>query len=283
MVSIAKKWPRITLEKTGSSPERGIVRIAAAQLDRAPNSHKEGLALVEGLLVKAREADLLVLPELALCGYADPERVRRRAVHVENEFIAQIQSLARNAGKGIIFGYAEKAGNVLYNAALAIGPDGVMKGNYRKVNLWGDYEKGLFAPGSPSPVMPWGSLNLGMLICYDLEFPDATRDLVLRGVDTLIVISATGLLYDVVPQHLVPARAYESGCHVIYSNWAGVDGELAFVGSSCITAPDGAVRVRAPVHGAAVVEATVSADEVSSWRLHHDYVSDRRRGLYRWD
>ena len=132
--------------------------------------------------------------------------------------------------------------------------------------------------------MPWGPLQaFGMLICYDLEFPEVARDLVLRGADTLLVISATGQLYGVVPQHLVPARAYETGCHVIYANWAGIDGNFAFVGSSCITVPNGTALARAPDHGAVVIRATVQADEVAAWRVDHDYLSDRRRGLYRWD
>ena len=257
--------------------------IAAAQLDRAPENHAEALALLESVVAQARGADLLVLPELALCGYGDPARIRRMAVPVDGDFITRTRALARSARMGLIVGYAERAGDVLYNSALAIGPDGDTRGHYRKVNLWGNYERDLFASGSPSPVIPWGPLKLGMLICYDLEFPEVARDLVLRGADTLIVISATGQLYGVVPQHLVPARAYETGCHVIYANWAGIDGNFAFVGSSCITVPNGAALVRAPDHGAAVIRATVKADEVAAWRVDHDYLSDRRRGLYRWD
>lgn len=257
--------------------------VAAAQLNSAPENPAEALALLDSVLAQARGADLLVLPELALCGYGDPARIRRMAVPVDGDFIIRTRALARSARVGLIFGYAERAGDVLYNSALAIGPDGDTRGHYRKVNLWGSYERDLFASGSPSPVIPWGSLKLGMLICYDLEFPEATRDLVLRGADTLIVISATGQRYGVVAQHLVPARAYETGCHVIYANWAGVDGDFAFAGSSCITMPNGATLVRAPAHGAVVIRATVSAEEMAAWRANHDFLSERRRGLYRWD
>jgi 5-aminopentanamidase len=259
------------------------VIIAAAQLDRAPDDQAGALASLDNVVAQARGADLLVLPELALCGYGDPARIRRMAVPVDGDFISRTRALARNARMGLIFGYAERAGDVLYNSALAIGPDGATRGHYRKVNLWGRYERDLFASGSPSPVIPWGPLKLGILICYDLEFPEATRDLVLRGADTLIAISATGQHYSVVPQHLVPARGYEAGCHVIYANWAGVDGDFAFAGSSCITIPNGTALAKAPAHGAAVIRATVKADEIAAWRANHDFLSDRRRGLYRWD
>jgi 5-aminopentanamidase len=259
------------------------VIIAAAQLDGAPDNHPAALALLDSVVAQARGADVLVLPELALCGYGDPARIRRMAVPVDSDFIGEARAVARRARMGLIVGYAERAGDVLYNSALAIGPDGDIRGHYRKVNLWGSYERDLFASGSPAPVIPWGPLKLGMLICYDLEFPEVARDLVLRGADTLIVISATGRAYDVVPQHLVPSRGYETGCHVIYADWAGDDGDFAFAGSSCITAPNGSALVRAPAHGAVVIQATVDAAAVAAWRVDHDYLADRRRDLYRWD
>ncbi len=257
--------------------------IAAAQLDGAPESHAAALAMLDSVVAQARGADLLVLPELALCGYGDPARIQRMAVSMDGDFIDAARALARRAHMGLLFGYAERAGDVIYNSALALGPEGDTLGHYRKVNLWGNYERALFSSGSPSPVISWGPLKLGMLICYDLEFPEATRDLALRGADTLIVISATGRRYEVVPQHLVPARGYEVGCHVVYANWAGVDGEFAFAGSSCITSPNGTVLVRAPAQGAVVVRASIDADEVPAWRADHHYLSDRRPGLYRWD
>ncbi len=276
-----RSWLRPIYERRNSLAEGRTLCIAAAQLDRAPEDPADGLAILEAAVEQARGADLLVLPELALCGYGNPARIRRMAVSVESDVIRGAQALAKRARMGLIFGYADQAATVCYNAALALGPDGEIRGQYRKVNLWGDYERALFAVGTPSPIMSFGPLSLGMLICYDLEFSEAARDLALRGADTLIVISATGKGYEVVPQHVVPCRGYETGCHVIYANWAGIDGEFAFAGSSCISRPNGAVAVRAPATGAAVIQATVDAAEVAAWRTHHDYLSDRRENLYR--
>jgi len=258
------------------------VIIAAAQLDAPPNDHAGALALLERTLASAGEAELVVLPELALCGYGDPARIRRLAVPLDHAFVGEVAAVARRAGKGLIAGYAERDGDVLYNAALAIGPDGAMRGNYRKAHLWGGYERDLFAPGTPSPVMPWGPLHLGLLICYDLEFPEAARDLALRGADTLVVISATSVPYDVVPEALVPARGYETGCHVVFANWAGSDGGFEFLGASRITAPDGEVLAAAPGQGGALAAATVGRGRVVAWRGGHGYLADRRPDLYRW-
>jgi len=257
------------------------LRIAVAQTATPPESHDEALAMLQRAVESAPLADLLVLPELALCGYGDAERIRRLAVSQTSEFIDKVRDLARLAGKGFITGYAEQADGVLYNSALAVGPDGTLRGNYRKVNLWGPHERGLFTPGIPSAVMAWGGLKLGMLICYDLEFAEAARDLVLRGADTLIVISATSRPYSVVPDVLVPARGYENGCHVVYANVVGRDATYDFIGMSRITAPDGSVLAAAPDAGAAIIEAEVGLATVTAWRAGHNYLADRRSDLYR--
>lgn len=257
--------------------------VAAAQLEDAPENLSGALAMLEHAVAQARGADLLVLPELALCGYGDPQRIRRMAVPMDGDFMAEVQALVRRARIGLIVGYAERADEVLYNSAIAIGADGAIRGHYRKVHLWGRYERDLFTCGSPAPIVVWGPLKLGLLICYDLEFPEVARDLVLRGADTLIVISATGRAYEVVPQHLVPSRGYETGCHVVYADWAGTDGDFAFAGLSCITAPNGLALATAPARGAAVIRAEVDAAAVAAWRVDHDYLADRRGDLYRWD
>lgn len=257
------------------------LRIAIAQNGTPPESHDEALALLEHAVAGAPEADLIVLPELALCGYGEAARVHRLAVAQDSPVIAQVRDLARRAAKGFVLGYAEAADGVLYNAALAIGPDGDIRGNYRKVNLWGSYERGLFTPGMPSPVMAWGGLKLGLLICYDLEFAEAARDLVLRGADTLVVISATSRPYSVVPEMLVPARGYENGCHVVYANAVGRDAAFNFIGMSRITAPDGSVLAAATSEGPALIAAEVKRSTVEEWRAGHDYLADRRPDLYR--
>ncbi|MCS0496616.1 carbon-nitrogen hydrolase family protein [Ancylobacter sp. MQZ15Z-1] len=257
------------------------LRVAVAQMGAPPESHDEAIAMLERAIAGAPQAGLIVLPELALCGYGDAERVRRLAVAQDSPFIGQVRDLARRAGKGFIAGYAEQAGEGRYNSALAVGPDGAIRGNYRKVNLWGPYERGLFAPGLPSPVMEWGALKLGLLICYDLEFAEAARDLALRGADTLVVISATSHPYTVVPEALVPARGYENGCHVVYANAAGPDGTFDFIGMSRITAPDGSVLAAASGAEPAIVEADVKRATVDVWRAGHDYLADRRSDLYR--
>ncbi|WP_428030178.1 nitrilase-related carbon-nitrogen hydrolase [Ancylobacter sp.] len=257
------------------------LRIAVAQTGTPPETHDEAFAVLEHAITDARDADLIVLPELALCGYGDAERVRRLAVARDSAFIDRVRDLARRAATGFVLGYAEEEAGTRYNAALAIGPEGDIRGNYRKVNLWGPHEKGLFASGMPSPVMEWGGLKLGLLICYDLEFAEAARDLVLRGADTLVVLSATSHPYTVVPEVLVPARGYENGCHVVYANAVGPDAAFNFIGMSRITAPDGSVLAAAASDGPALIAADVKRATVDAWRSGHNYLADRRSDLYR--
>lgn len=259
------------------------LHIAVAQTDAPPESHDAAIAMLERAVVEAPHADLIVLPELALCGYGDAERARRLAVPQESALIQRVRNLALRSGKGFIAGYAEEAEDARYNSALTIGPNGSIRGNYRKVNLWGPHERSLFRPGTPSPIIAWNGLKLGLLICYDLEFAEAARDLVLRGADTLIVISATSRPYSVVPEVLVPARGYENGCHVVYANVVGRDATFDFIGMSRITAPDGSVLVAAGDRKAATIEVELKRATIDAWRAGHDYLADRRLDLYRLD
>lgn len=259
------------------------LKIAIAQTAEAPASHEAALALLRRDLAAAEGADLLVLPELALCGYSDPERIRRLASSLESPFIEAVRAEARRAGIGLITGYAERDGDSLFNCALAVGPDGGLRANYRKVHLWGPLERSLFTPGTPAPVLSWGSFRLGLLICYDLEFPEAARHQALQGAEALIVISATGGPYRIVPEALVPARGYETGCHVVFANRVGADGPFTFLGRSRIVTAAGEVLAAAPEDTPAIIAATLDMATLRDWRREHDYLADRRPEVFGWD
>ena len=78
-----------------------------------------------------------------------------------------------------------------------------------------------------------------MLICYDVEFPEAVRALALAGANLLLIPTALTPEYDAVPGAIVPARALENQVFVAYCNHAGTENGLAYLGGSCIASPDG--------------------------------------------
>ena len=87
--------------------------------------------------------------------------------------------------------------------------------------------------------------RLGLLICYDVEFPENARALALAGADLIAAPTANMDPYEVVATTLVPARAYENQVYFAYANYCGHEGEISYCGQSCVVAPDGTDAARA--------------------------------------
>ncbi|OQO93845.1 hydrolase [Saccharomonospora piscinae] len=135
---------------------------------------------------RRRGADLLVLPELATSGYvfADAAEARSVAVGADDRLLTD---WAEAAGElTLVAGFCELGDDeALYNSAAVLDGDGV-RAVYRKTHLW-DREHLVFTPGSaPPPVVDTRAGRLGVLICYDLEFPELTRSLAMRGAEVIV-------------------------------------------------------------------------------------------------
>lgn len=245
--------------------------VRVAQPEGAPTSHEEALAMVAGLLSACDGVDLLVLPELALCGYGDANRIRDLAVAENSAFVTALCSLVEDSRTGLIAGLAMREGQDLFNCAIAITPGHGVRAIYRKVHLWGDHEGGLFMSGSRSPVFAWNGLHLGMLICHDLDYAVTAADLVARGANVIVVLSATNQYYAIVADCLVPARAYETVSYVVYADAHGPDGAFTFLGQSRIVAPNGSIVAKVEHPASRVADSVLSVATVREWRKRHPY------------
>ena len=200
--------------------------------------------------------ELLVLPELILPGYNRPDAHRDLSQSLGGKWIQQMAHIARDAGLAITFGWAERSGDHVYNAASFIGADGALRGHYRKIQLFGPMERQSFSHGTDAPpVFDYRGHRIGMLVCYDIEFPEHARFLAQHGAEILVVPTANPAGYDHVQDLLVPTRANENAVSIIYANYIGADGDLAFGGGSVIVGPNGR-----PLASAGKVEAILIAD-----------------------
>lgn len=198
---------------------------------------------------RAGGADLLLTPEMSLCGYAiGAHAVRDRAEPVDGPLAQAVAALARRHGIALVVGLAERHphGQAPYNTALAFGPDGALLARYRKVHLFGDMDRAQFSPGDAgSRVWHWRGWRFGLLICFDVEFAQTVRALAQQGVDAVLVPTANMSEYDEVPLQMVPERARDNGVWVAYANACGDEGPLRYGGLSTVAGPDGEVAVRA--------------------------------------
>ncbi|MEB3101764.1 nitrilase family protein [Ferviditalea candida] len=196
---------------------------------------------------KHRGADIVVLPELCNTGYVFESRSEAFSLAEEIPNGPTVQAWSRLAETNnvyIIAGIAEKQGESLYNSAVLIGPSGYI-GTYRKNHLW--YEETLFfEPGDLGfPVFQMEIGKIGMLICYDMWFPEAFRIYALHGVD-LVGIPTNWVPMPSQPEgqavmavHLAMTNAHSNGMFVACADRVGEERGQPFIGSSLIVDPYG--------------------------------------------
>jgi len=166
------------------------------------------------------------------------------------------------------------------NAAMLIGPDGEILLNYRKTHLFGDLDRGMFKqPGTDFPVAELNGTKIGVLICYDIEFPEPARRLALAGADIILIPTAVMEPYDQVARHVIPARAYENQVYIAYANHSGAENGLGYIGLSSICGPDGAVLAMAG-GGEEMLFAETDAAHHAAVRKADPLFKDRRPELY---
>ncbi|MFF9351135.1 carbon-nitrogen hydrolase family protein [Streptomyces sp. NPDC014734] len=258
------------------------LRTALLQSSGRPGRVDENIEALDGAARRADEAGarLLVCPELFLTGYAIGADVARLAEPADGPSAEAVAAIAARHGLAILYGYPERAGERIFNAARLVGPDGAELANYRKTHLFGDFEQKWFTPGEQPVVRAeLDGVRIGILICYDVEFPENVRAHALAGTDLLLVPTALMHPFPFVAESLVPVRAFENQMYVAYTNRTGPEGPFEFVGLSCLAGPDGAVRARAG-RGEELIVGEVDPALLNTSREANPYLRDRRPGLY---
>lgn len=245
----------------------------------------EALRRLDATAAQARVqgADLLVCPEMSLTGYAiGPERLAALAESADGPLSQAVAAIAQRHGIAIVYGYPERhpgVGQQPFNATQAIAPDGTPLGHYRKTHLFGELDRAQFSLGdAASKVFEWYGWRLGLLICYDVEFPETVRGLALQGADAVLVPTANMAGFDEVPTLLVPARAYENSLFVAYANACGSEGGVHYGGLSTVAGP-GRQRIAQAGRENVLLTLSLSRNELQHARTT-GHLSHRRTDLY---
>ncbi|MFI1682476.1 carbon-nitrogen hydrolase family protein [Streptomyces sp. NPDC020607] len=257
------------------------MRTALLQSSGQPGSVDANLAALDDAAGRAAAggAGLLVAPELHLTGYAIGDDIARLAEPADGESAKAVAEIAARHEVGVVYGYPEREGDLVFNSVQLIGPDGA-RANYRKTHLFGGFERDSFTPGEQSVVQAeLGGVRIGLMICYDVEFPENVRAHALAGTDLLVVPTAQMHPFQFVAESLVPVRAFENQLYVAYVNRVGPEGEFEFVGLSTLVGPDGVARARAG-RSEELVLGDVDPEFLSASRENNPYLRDRRPGLY---
>lgn len=231
--------------------------------------------------LRGQDLDLVVCAELFMSGYDVGEEAAKRAEPCNGPFASQVAAVAQETGCAIVYGYPERDGERLYNAAACIAADGRLLANHRKLVLPPGFEGAYFTPGQGLTLFSLGGMRCAILICYDAEYPEAVRAAAEAGAEVVIVPTALVKQWAVVACQVMPARAFENGVWLLYANHAGVENGSRYLGGSCILAPDG--RDAARVGGEeALVVASLDKEQVVTAQRRLPYlknVQDLRRRL----
>ncbi len=233
-------------------------------------------------LAAGRGAQLLVCPEMFLTGYnIGSDAVERLAEAEDGASAMTVVEIAQAHRIAIVYGYPERAEDgQVYNSVQLIDAHGRSLCNYRKTHLFGELDRAMFSAGADHfPVVELEGWKLGLLICYDIEFPENARRLALDGAELILVPTANMTPHDFICQVTVRARAQENQCYLVYANYCGAERDIQYCGQSSIVGPDGSLLAMAGRDECQLL-ADLERERVLQGRQDYPYLMDLRRELH---
>ncbi len=222
------------------------LRIALIQSDVILGDLESNLAYIlkEIRMVADQGAELVLLPEMWSCGFDNPNLAHHAGK--TPEIIETLSRIAEKYSLLIAGSVPESVENRIFNTMYLIERDGSVVGAYRKVHLFPlTREPDFFDAGNRNVVCRTSLGNIGLMICYDLRFPELARALALQGVE-LVLVSAQWPLIRVLHWNiLLQARAIENQLFLAGVNRCGHDSDLEYGGHSQVISPWGNIIVRA--------------------------------------
>lgn len=222
------------------------------------------------------ETDLVVFPELFLTGYT-LRGVGSLALDVAAEEFTRIREAAQQSATAVVVGFIEADGRRTYNSIAAIDASGRLAGVYRKVNLFGD-EATTFDRGSPIDPIDLDGVRVGLLNCFDVEFPEPARALALAGADLFVTPAANMAPFYDDHELASRARALDNRRPHLYVNAVGDADGLDLVGGSRAIDANGAVIAQA-ASGERELTATVTVRAPLDPAV--DYIRNLKQALAR--
>jgi predicted amidohydrolase len=264
------------------------VNVALAQISCKVGDKENNLKTIEKTInqAKAKGANLIIFPELALTGYVCKDLVYELAEPVPNgPSIRRITKTAKRQNVHVIFGMIEssaKAAGILHNTAVLVGPKGFI-GKYQKMHLPTHSvfeEKRYFRPGYQTPVLETDIGRIGLIICYDIFFPEITRVMRLKGAQLIACISASPSVRRGFFEILTTARAMENTVFVTYTNLVGIEDGLQFWGGSRIIAPNGNIMAQAKYDEEDMITAKINYSDMKQVEAFVPTLRDLRPELF---
>ncbi|TDR81490.1 carbon-nitrogen hydrolase family protein [Paludibacterium purpuratum] len=256
------------------------MRIELAQLPCEDGNLQANLKTALAAIARTRsDSDLIVFPETFLSGFPTPENVASLAQPLDGHAVSLLLGAAREHKLSIAIGLAEACDGRFFNTTVLLTPSGLAM-SYRKVHMWAS-DQGVFAPGERIECCEWRGLQVGTLICYDIEFPESARAQAILGTELLLVTDGNMDPFGPVHRRAIVARAMENQMFAVLVNRCDRNSSgtgLQFPGESVVVDPFGEIVAEC---GAGPEQRVVELDltVLTRARAQYDYRKERRIGL----
>ena len=252
------------------------MRALLAQLASVPGQTLTNAERAVAELAAHPEVEIAVFPELFLCGY-ELSLLPEAALPPDCPELRAIADAAAAVSTAVVVGFAERSeGGDLANSVACIDRDGSLAAVYRKTQLFGA-EQGVFRPGDALRIVRLAGVEVGPLICFDIEFPEPARQLARAGAELLVTASANMDPFGADHELATRARALENRLPHVYANAVGAVGELRLTGRSRSVDAGGAVLAEAASDEETLLVAPVGTAGADDDRV--DYLRQLPRDL----
>jgi predicted amidohydrolase len=235
-------------------------------------------------IVRKTKGKIVIFPELSLTGYMPRDDLFNQAETVVGPTVKSVLRLAKQTKKDIIFGCPmkdERVPGLVYNSCLLASGKGRLF-RYDKMYLptFGPFEERVFfAEGKDAVVADGLHAKIGLMICYDMFFPELAKLETLLGAQILVNISAAPTTSRPFFRRVMPGRAVENAIFLAYTNLVGVHGSLVFGGSSVLLGPRGEELARGKDLEQHIVTGRVDLADLDVARRFRPTVRDTRPEL----
>ncbi|MBN1859844.1 MAG: carbon-nitrogen hydrolase family protein [Candidatus Thermoplasmatota archaeon] len=235
--------------------------------------------------IKKTKADMYVFAEYFLVGDRCKDEYRNLAEPLNGPSIKHLQKIAKDKHCYLVFGMPcrdDTVDGLFYNAAILIHPNGTVDA-YKKwflPNAGPFEEKIFFDQGEDLPVFRTTHGTIGLLICYDIYFPELAKALTLQGADLLICIAASPSVTQQYFETLIPARALENTVFFAFCNLVGNQEDLVYWGGAQVCDPTGVLLTKAPYFKESIITCDINFDLIEPARARRPLLRDIRPEIY---
>lgn len=257
-----------------------IVQTTSLPYDKQANLTR---ALTTMETAAARGASLILFPEMFLTGYLIRDRLEELAEPLDGTTLQALQDKAKALNMGVLVGVPLKnPGGKPYNAVVMIDRDGTIAGTQGKTHFFGGEEK-MFDPGPTLQAFDTSFGRMGILVCYDGEFPETARTLALDGAKIICMCAANMTPYEDYHFQYMRTRAMENRAYTLYCNYVGNEKRFHYCGQSGAFHPTGKILAEADTEQETLLFAEVDMADTTAQDDFLNYLRHRHPDLYHPD